>query len=525
MEEETFIGFDDNVLNFFSNTNRTEDIGLITRNFINSWNTNSVLTLKTLLYTRDIRNGKGEKLISRICLLILKIKCPEVYESILFDIPKYGSWKDILYIHDYALKNNLDLNFTSEINMIYNQLKKDEEIIDNGLFEKDGLVTNKISLCAKWMPNEGSKFKEFAKLLMNKFNESNESNASNASYQGTYRKLLSKLRNNLNLLEKDLVNKNYDNIKFENLPSVAHSNHVKLFKKKIEERYSAYIEEVKNGTKKINVSAIDFTNIIKKIMDDNYSDEIDVLQEQWNSVVNETKGKGTFKKAIAISDVSGSMSGKPMEVAIALGLLISECCEEPYKNHIITFSSNPEIHNLNDITPYVKPSNNNYLRTLFYSPQKESELVTKVKFIKTMNWQQSTNMTKVFELLLDIAVKNKLKQDEMIEKLFILTDMQFNCVTDTKDFFVNVSKKYEKFGYKMPSIVCWNLNNASKVPFSHDSSNLISVSGYSPKILESIMNNTVTDPMTFIKDTLKNYKIKYTEEMKNKIINDLTLHI
>ena len=41
-------------------------------------------------------------------------------------------------------------------------------------------------------------------------------------------------------------------------------------------------------------------------------------------------------------DVSGSMSGTPMEVAIALGILVSEITSPSYANRCLTFSARPE---------------------------------------------------------------------------------------------------------------------------------------------------------------------------------------
>ena len=45
---------------------------------------------------------------------------------------------------------------------------------------------------------------------------------------------------------------------------------------------------------------------------------------------------------VPLVDVSGSMSGTPMEVAIALGILVSEITSPSYANRCLTFSSRPE---------------------------------------------------------------------------------------------------------------------------------------------------------------------------------------
>ncbi|KAL6223514.1 hypothetical protein ACLB2K_006899 [Fragaria x ananassa] len=43
---------------------------------------------------------------------------------------------------------------------------------------------------------------------------------------------------------------------------------------------------------------------------------------------------GKMKNCLAVCDMSGSMSGKPMEVCVALGLLVSKLCNEPWKGKV-----------------------------------------------------------------------------------------------------------------------------------------------------------------------------------------------
>ena len=87
--------------------------------------------------------------------------------------------------------------------------------------------------------------------------------------------------------------------------------------------------------------------------------------------------------------------------------------------------------------------------------------------ISRMEWGMSTDMTKVFKLLLDIATQNKLSQDNMIEKIFVLTDMEFNCALSNNNnklkgsntsYFSDIKTEYEKHGYKIPQIIFWNLH-------------------------------------------------------------------
>ena len=48
------------------------------------------------------------------------------------------------------------------------------------------------------------------------------------------------------------------------------------------------------------------------------------------------------------------MTGEPMKVCIALGLLTAQVTNTPWQNHVITFSANPKFHTLPDDSLYAK---------------------------------------------------------------------------------------------------------------------------------------------------------------------------
>ena len=55
-------------------------------------------------------------------------------------------------------------------------------------------------------------------------------------------------------------------------------------------------------------------------------------------------------KLVPLVDVSGSMSGTPMEVAIALGILVSECTAPAFRDRLLTFETRPSWVDLSDCT-------------------------------------------------------------------------------------------------------------------------------------------------------------------------------
>ncbi|CAH8389914.1 unnamed protein product [Eruca vesicaria subsp. sativa] len=113
-------------------------------------------------------------------------------------------------------------------------------------------------------------------------------------------------------------------------------------------------------------------------------------------MVDDMKTKGSLTNCIAISDVSGSMEGTPMEVSVALGLLVSELSEEPWRGKLITFSETPELHLVEG-----------------------DDLRSKTEFVRDMDWGGNTDFQKVFDLILKVAVEGKLKPEEMIKRVFV----------------------------------------------------------------------------------------------------------
>lgn len=122
---------------------------------------------------------------------------------------------------------------------------------------------------------------------------------------------------------------------------------------------------------------------------------------QWKDLIAKLAATGTFKNTQAICDVSGSMEGTPMEVAIALGLVVAELTQEPFRNKLITFHEQPTLHTITG-----------------------DSLRDRVTSVAGMPWGGNTDLLAVFKLLLTEAENNPNAQ--MVEKLFIFSDMQFD---------------------------------------------------------------------------------------------------
>ena len=110
-----------------------------------------------------------------------------------------------------------------------------------------------------------------------------------------------------------------------------------------------------------------------------------------------------FSKLVVMSDVSGSMAGDPMLVSIGMGILVSEICHPAFRDLVLTFSSNPEWHDL----------------------RKCSTFYDKVSNLAHAKWGQTTNFESAMELIASTVEKKRLTQDE-IPDLLVISDMQIN---------------------------------------------------------------------------------------------------
>ena len=141
-----------------------------------------------------------------------------------------------------------------------------------------------------------------------------------------------------------------------------------------------------------------------------------VIEAQWKTLIESLREAGTLDDCIAVCDVSGSMGDindkydnnhvSPIFASISLSLVLASLAKPPFDSGFITFSAEPE---------YVQVDLKQSLR----------EQVTSMD---DTDWGSNTDFRAVFvDLLLPLAVKNKIKQEDMIKRLFVFSDMQFDA--------------------------------------------------------------------------------------------------
>ena len=414
--------------------------------FLAAFNEDPTKALRTLFYIRDIRGGQGERRVFRVCLKYLADNQKDWVIKNLDLIAEYGRYDDYLVLLETKCKEEV-------IDFLGTQLEKDLQ----HHFNKE--VTN-ISLLAKWMPSENASSKttkKYAKILL----MSGKFGAAKA-----YRKALSLLRKDLDIVETKLCNKEYSNIDYSKLPSYAALKYREAFKRNDLERYNQYLEDVKAGKKEIKANTLYPYDLIRP-----YSSQLDgwgsrprinidpTVEAQWEALpdyVPEING-------LVVNDTSGSMCGLPMDISVSLAVYIAERNKsEVWKNYVIPFSSHAE-----------------------WKEVKGNTLAEKIASVFTGDCS-NTNLQAVFDLILERAKSANVPQEDMPKFLLIISDMEFDCCDYSYTTNLErIKQKYKEAGYDLPTLVFWNVNSRNnQTPATINDQGVILLSGASPAVMK-----------------------------------------
>jgi len=397
------------------------------------------LATRILLWSRDVRGGAGERQIFRDVFKSLETSNFELFKKVAVKVPELGRWDDLLVAE------------TVEGKSFVFSLIRDALVAQNGL-------------AAKWMPRQGKIAVELRNFLKMSPKQ--------------YRKTLVGLTK---VVETQMCAKEWDQINFEHVPSVASSRYSKAFSKHDAERYVAYLEKVKSGDAKINATSIYPYDVLR-------GGNAATVDAQWNALPNFMSDANI----LPMVDVSGSMGslagGKGnltcMDVAVSLGLYLADKNSGAFKNIALTFSDRPAFVVLDPNT---------------------SILARRSKLMHSQ-WSMSTDLDAAFQGVLNHAVSNSVPQGDMPKYVLVLSDMEFNSGGSyyaSKRVSQRVEDAYKAAGYEMPNIVWWNIQSrGDNVPVKFDEKGMALVSGFSPSIVKSVLSASQIDPVSILRETV-----------------------
>ena len=490
--------------------------------------------------TRDIREGKGERQLFHWMMLELYKEWPATSLELCGLIPEYGSWKDVNQLLEVleaegegeAAFADLEARL---LQMYVDQLRKDV-----------GAKTSERSLAGKWAPREGHHFNATAKRLASLLFPG----AGLRKARTDYRKLVAGLAKSLDVVEVKMCAGEFSAIRPGAVPAKCLKNHRAAFmnevatgKRKGEARsedadrvackdnFLSFIEECKKHPKKAklhgaNLQPHELIQAYEEMPLGVYGGqavrrtrtaEDPVLEAQWADLVrsfsaNEEDQVGALQSMVPLCDVSGSMEGVPMQVAIAMGALISKLNHPAFRGRYMTFHEEPSWQVMGED----------------WSLQRTVEFM-----MNDSNWGGSTDFEKAFELVLSTCVQNNLSQEEIPKVLAVFSDMQFNEAsmpprsyfgnrgpvpyfqsTEDQSQFDQASRRggfeatYETIqrrfkearcaaapdGYTAPTILYWNLRaGTNDFPATSDSAGVEMLAGFSPNLLKLFMEGSLDE--------------------------------
>lgn len=418
---------------------RFTDISVQVANAVSS---DAVLTARLLLWGRDVREGAGERQLFRDNVKQLP---QDLQLQVLHKIPEIGRWDDLLIF----LGTKLEVDALA--------------LIRNALREGN-------ALCAKWMPRPN---KYLGKHLWHKLGYSSPKE---------YRKVLSRLTS---VVETTMCEKKWDSIEFNKLTSMNHLKYSKAFKRNSESSYTKYKEALNKGTTTINAGAVYPHSVVQAIK----QGDVDIANNMWKALPDYLEGNED-ERILPLVDVSFSMtcpvggdtSIRCMDVAIGLGLYLSERVKGGFHNAFMTFTSQPSI---------------------VYA---QGDLATRYNAVAEAEWGGSTNILAAFERILTTAKSRKIPEHHMPTMLVVLSDMEFDSSSvagKNLSAFRAAKKLYKEAGYELPKLVFWNLHGrAGNNPVRKDTSGTALVSGFSPSVMKGILGAKDFSPLSVMLETL-----------------------
>jgi hypothetical protein len=421
--------------------------------------------------TRDIRGGKGERLVFYKMLKWLLLVAPaEQREHMIRIIPEYGSWHDLI-----VLLGELPERFHGiMLKMINDQLVADEVAMGAG---------KSVSLLAKWLPREKSAHTDLAFKIAG--SELSMSVTHRRYLMTRYRKRCAALNKYLKTVEINMCGANWASIKPDHVPGRCLNLNRKAFlnetaddtrrsssedRIKCADNFRAHMAAVGRGEATVKGANTVFPHDVTRKITTATVDETAVLEAQWSSI-RSGAGGGALARTVVLSDVSGSMAGRPMEISIALGILISELNSETFKDHIMTFHTTPSWINLSTC----------------------GSLKEKVATVGRAPWGGSTNFEGALDLILHRLIEGEVAITDAPDDLLVLTDMGWDAATSGHRFHLDAIKsKWSAAGYKVPRIIIWNLSaNFKDYHAKADTEGVITVSGWSPSVLKLLFAGNI----------------------------------
>lgn len=443
-----------NCLEFFSKIGglRRVSIACKIQMFIAAAKEDAETAVKILFWGRDARKGAGE----RKTFHDIMEKCinPDFIARNVNNIINTGYAKDVIPYLD----SKYDI---------------DGKILSNYVLALTGDEDVRQALVAKWTPRKGPVFKAIRNRM-----------------KLTNKQLRKFLTENSSTVEQMMSSRKWKDIEYQSVPGAAMRKYNNAFNKQDNERFEEWKIE---KSSKASVSATYPHDIMKTAM---HTRDWDLAQKMWDNL---PKLSGSVNPII-MADTSGSMNGLPMLVSCALGLFCAEQLPGHFNGKVITFSGNPQFHDLNE----------------------HETLEMKWKYLYgNHEWDMSTNFEAAFMLLLDLAKFFGVINEHMPKMMICISDMQFNEAKHGVDQSLHEGLKdaYRELGYDFPKLVYWNVRASFGSPAEDLSEHTALISGFNPAVINPLLEGDIINPMRTMYDSIENIVLDFTHDPLKDVTN------
>ncbi|KAI8383017.1 hypothetical protein BD560DRAFT_385792, partial [Blakeslea trispora] len=457
-----------------------------------------------------------------------------------------------------ALHFTIARMFAKQLKTDIEQLEKNKRLLKEGKLSGRHAPGFNVSLAAKWAPSLGNSHDKHTFLATSIAEvlfppeayqgkeESREHYLNEA--RDLYRKhYLVPLRKALDLIDHYKQPGQWEQVDISHMPSKCLQKELGMFFKHTPDTVMNFMEELSKGKRKVSGATLGPHELVYRCLDQGIDKNIQsvllknpemqeklqsmtntAVDAQWDTLIksirdtsllqcdDEADDKKTKSRKVdlgdclAICDVSGSMfSGNdpkhpemaPYYAAVGLSLVITNLAKPPFNGAVITFSAEPEM----------------------FKVDTHAKFTDQVDTVTKCDAGFNTDLSKVFtKVLLPMAKEYKLKPEDMVKRLFIFTDMNFDPChygedeenpMKTHEF---IRKQYQDAGYEVPEIVWWNLCSAKEyishqemnTPVDKDDLGVSLLSGFSSAMVKAFFDGEAEEE--------ENEKSKDDEEKETK---------
>ena len=444
----------------------------------NAYREDAELAVRMIFYAGDIRGiGLGERRTFRILIKHLANTHPSIMRKNIVNIPYYNRW-DSLY---ELVATPCEREMWDLVRMQW-------------LEDYGNMMHNKpISLMAKWLASVNASSKKTCMLGRKTARELYLS-------ESMYRRALSKLRAYLKVVEKSMSAQEWATIEYSTVPSYAMKNYSQAFARHDRDRFSDYKEslerKIADGTisqKDIKSATLFPYDLVREYTGADLSNfwsrrscigPYDTITEaQWKALPDYL---GEEANVIVMADVSGSMYSpnyQPISASLGLALYFAERNKGIYHNKYMTFTDKP------------------YFLTINENVSLHDRLIQ----AWGLGIGYSTNLERAFMYILDTAIENNVKPEEMPKALVVVSDMEIDPFFRGYglDFLEEMARRFRNAGYTIPKVLFWNVEGRNSTFHAKSTNpNVVFASGYSASAFTSIIKGITKTAYEVMRDTL-----------------------